>query len=72
LSEKREVMNGEIKQLNDIQWMKIEYESLVGGIQIKGPREIIGRIWGATVEVRLTDGTEKKGFANPDGVIRFE
>ena len=39
-------MNGEVEQLNDFQWVKIEYEPLVGGIQIKTPREIIGRFCG--------------------------
>jgi hypothetical protein len=62
-------MKGEVKQLNETDWMKIEYEPLLEAIQIIGPVEVINRIWGATVEVRLEDGTEKAGFTNADGVI---
>ena len=64
------MMHGEVKTFGDM-WLAIEYEPSARGIQITGPAEVLRRIWGLSVVVRLQDGTERAGFANSQGAIKF-
>ena len=65
-------MDGLIRRQNDVHWTRMEYERLIGGIQIISPLEILDGIGETTVELRLESGTEKVGLAKKDGLIVFE
>jgi hypothetical protein len=62
--------DGKIKRKNDLDWRPMQYEDLTGGIQITD-RDAFHYAFGATVELRLEDGSKQDGFVTKTGKVIF-
>jgi hypothetical protein len=65
------ILSGHVRLVNG-NWRPIKYVPSPNGIAIEEPESVITECSGASVVVKLSDGTDRTGFANESGRINFD